>query len=166
MALAPHLPVLAPWREWDIVSREDALAYAQKHGIPVAQKPGDLYSRDANLWHLSHEGGALEDPANAPPDGVYKLTASSDQWPAFPEKIKVGFESGRPVSVNGKGLGPVELLETLNQIAGRRGDTPRPGGAWRGAGRGAVVGSRLGDRRAARRSTISAGWSCRTTSCA
>ena len=121
MALAPHLPVIAPWREWDITSREDALAYAQKHGVPVAQRPGDLYSRDGNLWHLSHEGGALEDPANAPPEAMHKLTSSPDQWPASPEKVAIGFERGRPSSVNGKPLGPVELLEALNQVAGRHG---------------------------------------------
>ena len=132
MALAPQLPVIAPWREWDIVSREDALDYAQKHGVPVAQKKDDLYSRDANLWHLSHEGGALEDPANAPPEAMHRLTSSPDQWPAMPERITVGFESGRPVSVNGKTLGPVELLETLNQVAGRH-----------GVGRADVVESRL-----------------------
>ncbi len=132
MALAPQLPVIAPWREWDINSREEALDYAQKHGVPVAQKKDDLYSRDANLWHISHEGGALEDPANAPPEAMHKLTSSPDQWPAMPEKITVGFESGRPVSVNGRTLGPVELLETLNQVAGRH-----------GVGRADVVESRL-----------------------
>ena len=132
MALAPHLPILAPWREWDISSREEALVYAQAHNVPVAQKPSDLYSRDANLWHLSHEGGALEDPANAPPEAMHKLTSSPDQWPAMPEKITVGFERGRPVSVNGKTLGPVELLSTLNQVAGRH-----------GVGRADVVESRL-----------------------
>ena len=132
MALAPELPVIAPWREWDIVSREDALEYAQKHGVPVAQKKDDLYSRDANLWHISHEGGALEDPANAPPEAMHKLTSSPDQWPAMPEKITVGFESGRPVSVNGRTLGPVDLLEALNQVAGRH-----------GVGRADVVESRL-----------------------
>ncbi|MEQ1831749.1 MAG: argininosuccinate synthase [Candidatus Eisenbacteria bacterium] len=121
MALAPQLPVIAPWREWDIVSREDALEYAAAHGVPLAQKKGDLYSRDANLWHISHEGGELEDPANAPPEAMHKLTSSPDKWPNMPEKITVGFESGRPVSVNGKSLGPVELLETLNQVAGRHG---------------------------------------------
>ena len=121
MSLAPELTVIAPWREWDIVSREDAMEYAAAHGVPLAQKKGDLYSRDANLWHLSHEGGELEDPANAPPEAMHKLTASPDQWPAQSETIKVGFESGRPMSVNGKTLGPVELLETLNQIAGRHG---------------------------------------------
>jgi argininosuccinate synthase len=132
MALAPQLPVIAPWREWDITSREEALVYAQAHGVPVAQKPSDLYSRDANLWHLSHEGGALEDPANAPPEAMHKLTSSPDQWPQMPEKITVGFERGRPVSVNGKALGPVELLATLNQVAGRH-----------GVGRADVVESRL-----------------------
>ena len=121
MSLAPELTVIAPWREWDIVSREDAMEYAAAHGVPLAQKKGDLYSRDANLWHISHEGGELEDPANAPPEAMHKLTASPDQWPAQSETIKVGFESGRPMSVNGKTLGPVELLETLNQIAGRHG---------------------------------------------
>ena len=132
MALAPELPVIAPWREWDIVSREDALEYAHKNGVPVAQKKDDLYSRDANLWHISHEGGALEDPANAPPEAMHKLTSSPDQWPAMPEKITVGFESGRPVSVNGRTLGPVDLLEALNQVAGRH-----------GVGRADVVESRL-----------------------
>lgn len=121
MALAPQLAVIAPWREWDIVSREDALAYAEKHHIPVAQKAGDLYSRDANLWHLSHEGGPLEDPANSAPEPMFKLTAPPDQHPAWPERITVGFERGRPVSVNGKALGPVELVEALNQVAGRHG---------------------------------------------
>jgi argininosuccinate synthase len=121
MALAPNLPVIAPWREWDIVSREDALEYAAQHQVPLAQKKDDLYSRDANLWHISHEGGALEDPANAPPEAMHKLTSTIDKWPAFPERITVGFEGGRPVSVNGKTLGPVELLETLNQVAGRHG---------------------------------------------
>src|SRR5262245_64254529 len=132
MALAPELPVIAPWREWNIGSREEALAYAQGHGVPVTQKPGDLYSRDANLWHISHEGGPLEDPATAPPEPMFKLTSSPEQWPAQPEKITVGFEGGRPVSVNGKTLGPVELLERLNQVAGRH-----------GVGRADVVESRL-----------------------
>ncbi len=121
MSLAPELPVIAPWREWDIASREDALAYAQAHGVPVVQRSGDLYSRDANLWHLSHEGGALEDPAHAAPEELHKLTSTPEQWPASPETITVGFECGRPVSVNGGPLGPVELLETLNRLAGRHG---------------------------------------------
>ena len=121
MALAPHLPVIAPWREWDIVSREDALRYAAKHKVPLAQKPGDLYSRDANLWHLSHEGGPLEDPADTAPESMYKLTNAPEKQPALPETITIAFERGRPVAVNGRTLGPVELIETLNQVAGRHG---------------------------------------------
>ncbi len=121
MALAPQLPVIAPWREWDIVSREDALAYAAKHNVPLAQKPGDLYSRDANLWHLSHEGGPLEDPATPAVESMYKLTNGPDQQPSKPETITIAFERGRPVALNGKVLGPVELIETLNQVAGRHG---------------------------------------------
>ncbi len=121
MALAPHLPVIAPWREWDIVSREDALEYAAKHDVPLAQKKGDLYSRDANLWHISHEGGPLEDPNTPTPEAVWKLTNNSADQPAQPEVVSIAFERGRPVAVNGKTLGPVELVETLNAIAGRHG---------------------------------------------
>jgi len=121
MALAPQLAVIAPWREWDIVSREDAMAYAAKHDVPLAQKPGDLYSRDANLWHLSHEGGPLEDPATVAPANLFKLTAGPEQQPAAAEKLAIAFERGRPVSLNGRTLGPVELVETLNAIAGRHG---------------------------------------------
>jgi argininosuccinate synthase len=120
-ALAPDLTVIAPWREWDIVSREDALAYAERHGIPIQQKSDDLFSHDANLWHLSHEGGVLEDPANAPPESLYQLTASPERQPARPETVRIGFESGSPVALNGKGLDPVALLTELNAIAGRHG---------------------------------------------
>jgi argininosuccinate synthase len=121
MALAPHLRVIAPWREWDIVSREDALAYAGRHGIPVLQTRADLYSRDANLLHLSHEGGPLEDPAVAPPESLYRLTASPKRRPARPETVRIAFEGGRPVAVNDARLDPVALLETLNALAGRHG---------------------------------------------
>jgi argininosuccinate synthase len=121
LSLAPQLAVIAPWREWDIVSREDAIEYANRHGIPIAQKKDDLFSRDGNLWHLSHEGGPLEDPAAAPPESMYKLTAGPDRQPAKPENVTIGFESGRPVSVNGKTLDPVTLVTTLNSIAGRHG---------------------------------------------
>src|SRR5581483_11909768 len=106
-ALAPHLPVIAPWREWDIVSREDAIAYAVKHKVPISQTTKKIYSRDRNIWHISHEGGALEDPANAAPDKFTDVT--------------IGFEQGRPVSVNGKKLSAVVLLEHLNKIAGENG---------------------------------------------
>jgi argininosuccinate synthase len=121
VALAPQLAVIAPWREWDIVSREDALAYAERHGIPLAQKKGDLFSRDANLWHLSHEGGPLEDPTAPAPDGLYKLTANADRQPARPETVTIGFASGVPRRLNGRALGPVELVSELNTIAGRHG---------------------------------------------
>lgn len=121
MALAPQLAVLAPWREWDIVSREDALEYAERHNVPLAQSSTDLYSRDANLWHISHEGGPLEDPNTPPPDSMWKLTNNTVDQPALPETVRIGFERGRPMSVNGKTLGPVELLEALNLIAGRHG---------------------------------------------
>jgi argininosuccinate synthase len=120
-ALAPQLAVLAPWREWDIVSREDALAYADAHGIPVAQTTRDIFSRDGNLWHLSHEGGPLEDPATIAPESMYRLTTGPGQQPDTPEHVTLGFESGRPVSLNGEGLDPVTLVGVLNHVAGRHG---------------------------------------------
>ncbi len=121
MALAPDLTVIAPWREWDIVSREDALAYAQKHGITVQQTAKDLYSRDGNLWHLSHEGGPLEDPANPPSEDMFRLTQGAAEQPGKPEVVSIGFESGRPVRLDGRTLDPVSLVTELNQIAGRHG---------------------------------------------
>ncbi len=123
MALAPDLTVIAPWRdpEWTITSREDALDYAAAHDIPVLQTKQDLFSRDANLWHISHEGGPLEDPAAAGPEAMYKMTTPPEKQPAMPETITIAFERGRPVAVNGKTLGPVEMIETLNQLAGRHG---------------------------------------------
>ncbi|MGI8990400.1 MAG: argininosuccinate synthase [Bryobacteraceae bacterium] len=120
-ALAPHLPVIAPWREWDIVSREDALDYAAKHNVPVAQSTTKIYSRDRNIWHISHEGAELEDPANAPSDGVWMLTKSPREAPDRPTDVTIGFEKGIPVSVDGKRLSGVELLEKLNSIGGENG---------------------------------------------
>jgi len=121
LALAPQLKVIAPWREWDIVSREDALAYAASHGIPVQQTAKDLFSRDGNLWHLSHEGGPLEDPAAAAPESMFRLTRGADDRPAEPETVKVAFEAGRPVRLDGKALDPVALVSRLNAIASRHG---------------------------------------------
>src|SRR6266849_32878 len=115
-ALAPQLPVIAPWREWSIVSREDALDYAAKHNVPVSQSTKKIYSRDRNIWHISHEGGALEDPANAAPDEIWMLTKSPKDAPDTPTDVTVGFEAGAPVSVNGKKLPAVALLEELNRI--------------------------------------------------
>ncbi|MEO7142179.1 MAG: argininosuccinate synthase [Bryobacteraceae bacterium] len=120
-ALAPHLPVIAPWREWDIVSREDAIAYAAAHNVPIAQSTTKIYSRDRNIWHISHEGGALEDPANAAPDEIWMLTKSPKEAPDKPADVTIGFEKGMPVSVNGKKMAGVELLETLNKIGGENG---------------------------------------------
>ena len=121
MALAPGLTVIAPWREWDIVSREDALAYAQRCGIPVRQTAKDLFSRDGNLWHLSHEGGPLEDPAAKAPESMYHLTRGADDQPASPETVTVAFESGRPVRLDGEPLDPVSLVTRLNTLAARHG---------------------------------------------
>src|SRR3982751_3349097 len=115
-AFAPELPVIAPWREWDIRSREDAIAYAAARGIPVAATKEKIYSRDANLWHVSHEGGILEDPNAAPPDDLLQLTTTPFDAPDIPENVVIGFERGTPVSVNGEKLGPVAIIEALNEI--------------------------------------------------
>jgi argininosuccinate synthase len=121
MAFAPHLRVIAPWREWDIRSREDALAYAAARNIPVSASTRKIYSRDRNLWHISHEGGVLEDPAQAPPKDLFLLTTDPADAPDAPETVTIGFEQGTPVSVNGAALDPVALLTALNSIAGRHG---------------------------------------------
>jgi argininosuccinate synthase len=118
---APELPVIAPWREWDIRSREDALAYAAARNIPVSATAQKIYSRDRNLWHLSHEGGLLEDPAAVPPDDLFMLTTSPTEAPDEPEDVTIQFETGTPVAVNGKHLDPVTLVATLNAIGGRHG---------------------------------------------
>jgi argininosuccinate synthase len=120
-AFAPHLRVIAPWREWDIRSREDALAYAAAHGVPVDQSPRDLFSRDGNLWHLSHEGGNLEDPWDAPKKEMFKLTVAPEDAPDVPEEVTIGFAKGVPVSLDGQPLSPVEMVERLNRVAGRHG---------------------------------------------
>jgi argininosuccinate synthase len=118
---APDLPVIAPWREWDIRSREDAIAYAESRGIPIAATRQKIYSRDANLWHLSHEGGILEDPNAAPPDDLLMLTRPVTKAPDTPESVVIGFEKGTPVSVNGAKLSPVDLIAALNAIGGKHG---------------------------------------------
>src|SRR6202167_6126545 len=120
-ALAPQLAVIAPWREWDIVSREDAIEYAAKHNVPISQTTTKIYSRDRNIWHISHEGGALEDPLNAAPDDIWMLTRSPREAPDTPSEVTIGFDAGAPVSVDGQRLGAVELLETLNRIGGEHG---------------------------------------------
>ncbi len=120
-ALAPHLAVIAPWREWTIKSREDALEYAAQHNVPVSQSTKKIYSRDRNIWHISHEGGALEDPANAAPDEIWMLTKSPKEAPDKPAEVTIGFESGAPVSLDGQRLTGVALLEKLNKLGGAHG---------------------------------------------
>jgi argininosuccinate synthase len=120
-AIAPKLQIIAPWREWKIQSREDALAYAQAHNVPVGQTKTDLYSRDRNIWHLSHEGGILENPANAPEESMWQWTASPERAPDKAVEVEIGFDAGNPVSVNGKRLDAVALLEGLNAIAAANG---------------------------------------------
>jgi argininosuccinate synthase len=120
-AIAPNVQIIAPWREWDIDSREDAIAYAEKHDVPVEQSKKNIYSRDRNIWHLSHEGGELEDPANAPNEAMWQWIASPENAPDKAEEVEIGFESGTPVSVNGTKLGPVDLLNKLNDVAAKHG---------------------------------------------
>ena len=118
-ALAPHLKVIAPWREWELKSREDCLDYAEQHGIPVAASRQKIHSRDRNLWHISHEGGELEDAGNAPLPATWQLTRSPQEAPDREERVEIGFERGIPVAVNGLEMDPVSLLELLNEIGAR-----------------------------------------------
>ena len=118
-ALAPEMKIIAPWREWTLKSREEALDYASQHNIPVAASRESIHSRDRNLWHLSHEGGELEDPANAPLDTTWQLTCSPQQAPDREETIELAFEAGTPVAVNGQRLDPAALVATLNELGGR-----------------------------------------------
>ena len=120
-ALAPQMKIIAPWREWEIKSREDAIDYAQKHGIPIPVTKDKPYSMDRNLWHLSYEGGILEDPDVEPEKEMFLLTVDPQDAPDTPEYVEIGFDQGEPVSVNGKNLDPVTLLTELNTIAGRHG---------------------------------------------
>ena len=120
-ALAPDLKIIAPWREWNIVSREQAIDYARSHNIPVEQTTKNIYSRDRNIWHLSHEGGVLEDPANAPEESMWQWIVSPAKAPDRSTTVEIGFESGTPVSVNGQKLAPLTLIEQLNEIAAANG---------------------------------------------
>jgi argininosuccinate synthase len=121
MALDPSLRVIAPWREWDITSREDALAYAEAHNIPVSSSLKSIYSRDRNLWHLSHEGGILEDTWNEADEGMFQLSVSPEEAPDQPEYLELGFEDGFPVKLNGNSISPANLVKELNQIGGKHG---------------------------------------------
>ena len=121
MTFAPDLPVIAPWREWDIRSREDAIAYAAEKGVPVAATVAKIYSRDRNIWHISHEGGVLENPWNEPEEEMYTLSISPESAPDEPEYVEIGFEQGVPVSVDGARLNPVILLTVLNELGAKHG---------------------------------------------
>ncbi len=120
-ALAPDLQVIAPWREWEFQGREDLIAYVQAKGIPVQATVEKPYSTDRNIWHCSHEGGILEDPSQEAPEHIFVMTADPVAAPDEPVVVAIGFEEGTPVSVDAVPLGPVELLETLNAVAGEHG---------------------------------------------
>jgi argininosuccinate synthase len=120
-ALAPDMKVIAPWRLWDIRSREDAIAYAESRGLSLTVTKEKIFSRDRNLWHISHEGGPLEDPAVEPPEDMYMLTRSPEDAPDRAQYIELGFDAGYPVSIDGEVLSPVELIATLNEIGGMHG---------------------------------------------
>jgi argininosuccinate synthase len=124
-ALAPELKVIAPWREWTLKSREDCLDYAEQHGIPWRRAAQKIHSRDRNLWHISHEGGELEDAANAPLPTTWQMTRSPQEAPDKEEQVTISFEKGIPVAVNGMKLDPVSLVELLNEIGARNAIGPR-----------------------------------------
>ena len=117
-ALAPQLKIVAPWREWRLQSREDCLDYAESHGVAVAASREKIHSRDRNLMHISHEGGELEDPANAPLETTWLLTKSPQEASDRTQRVKISFEGGVPVAVDGQGLDPVALVEFLNEVGG------------------------------------------------
>ena len=119
-ALAPNLQIIAPWREWDLDSRTAEIAYAKKHGIPVATE-NKTYSMDRNIWHLSHEGSDLEDPANEPKNSMFLISCAPEDAPDAPEYVSIFFEKGIPVAVNGEKMGAVELLTKLNEVGARNG---------------------------------------------
>ncbi len=120
-ALDPELGVIAPWREWDLTSRPDCMAYAQKYGIPVTATVDKPYSIDRNLLHISFEGGILEDPWRAPDESMFVMTTSPEEAPDAAAEVIVGFEKGTPVSLDGESLQPAALLRRMNQIAGAHG---------------------------------------------
>lgn len=120
-AVNPDIKIIAPWREWDIKSREDAIDYANAHGIEIPVSKEKIYSRDRNIWHISHEGGDLEDPANEAQDNLYMLTVPPEKAPDKPTYVEIGFEKGIPVALDGKKMGAVELLTELNRLGGENG---------------------------------------------
>ncbi|MBI5676684.1 MAG: argininosuccinate synthase [Nitrospirae bacterium] len=120
-SLMPDVKVVAPWREWEFDSRESLIAYAKKHNIPVTATKKKPYSTDRNLFHISYEGGILEDPWAEPPADMFTLSVSPEKAPSKPEYVEIGYEDGDPISTNGKKLSPANLLKNLNTIGGRHG---------------------------------------------
>ena len=120
-AFSPDLPVIAPWREWQFRGREDLLGYLREKNIPTTATAEKPFSRDRNLWHISHEGGALEDPWTEPPADMFVLTRAAEDTPDVPAEVTIGFEGGEPVTLDGEALSPVALLETLNALGGEHG---------------------------------------------
>jgi len=120
-ALNPKLRIIAPWREWDIKSREDEIDYAQDRKVPITATREKIYSEDRNLWHLSHEGGILENPWAEPEESMFALTVSPEKAPDSPQYVEIAFENGTPTGVDGNKLGPVSVVETLNKIGGAHG---------------------------------------------
>jgi argininosuccinate synthase len=120
-AFAPHLKIIAPWREWDIRSRSEAIAYAHARKVPVTATVDRMYSYDSNVWHVSHEGGSLEDPGESPPEDLFELTLDPRSCPDGDSEITIDFENGIPVGLNGQRIPPLQLLEDLNEIGGTNG---------------------------------------------
>ena len=120
-ALDPSLKIVAPWREWDLKSREDCIAYAEAHNIPISQTLKKIYSRDQNIWHISHEGGNLENPWNEHLDDIHVMSVPAEQAPDQPTFVEITFDKGCPVALDGRDMNSVELLETLNTMGGENG---------------------------------------------
>jgi argininosuccinate synthase len=123
MALDPSLKIIAPWKDpnFELTSREAAVNYAKKHKIPIEQSKKDIYSRDRNLWHISHEGGDLEDPADEPKDRLFLISRPISKTPDKPDYVKIGFNEGVPTKLSGKKISGVKLIETLNRLGGKHG---------------------------------------------
>ena len=120
-ALNPAIKIIAPWRFWDLHSREELIEYAKSHNIPINQSTEKIYSRDENIWHISHEGGELENPWNEHYDTIHVLSVPPEKAPDKPEYVDIDFESGVPVGINGEKMGPIEILEKLNEMGSRNG---------------------------------------------
>jgi argininosuccinate synthase len=121
LALSPGIKIIAPWKIWDFKSRTDLIRYAQKHGIPVPVTAAKPYSSDRNLFHISFEGGILEDPWNAPPEDMFVLSVSPEKAPNRPTIVEIEFEKGNPVALDGRRMSPAKLLAELNRLGGKNG---------------------------------------------